>query len=315
MTHSALVTGAGGFVGASLCRHLRAQGWTVLEAVHGPATGDHQFACDIRHSDEVDALLMWARDVTHVFHLAGIAFVPEANREPARAFDANLNGTVHLARAMRRLAPHARMVFAGSSGVYGPPRALPVVEDHPLSPQTVYDISKTAADQFLAFLHRSEGFDVMRMRAFNHSGPGQSDDFVLSSFARQVAEIEAGRKAPVLLVGNLDVRRDFLHVRDVVRAYELAALHGVSGKAYNVASGASHAIREALEILIEASRVPIAVETDQRRVRSHDVTESFGSFDRLTADTGWSPTTPFRDLVLELLSDWRSRLACASADE
>ena len=158
------------------------------------------------------------RALTHVFHLAGVAFVPEATRDPIRAFDINLNGTVRIADAMRSQTPEARLLFAGSSGVYGAPQTVPITEAHALAPQSPYDISKSAADHYLGYVHKAEEFQVLRMRVFNHSGPGQSEDFVLPSFARQVARIEAGLDPPIIRVGNLSARRDFCHVADVVRA-------------------------------------------------------------------------------------------------
>jgi GDP-4-dehydro-6-deoxy-D-mannose reductase len=305
MSLRALVTGANGFVGQALTAHLRRNGWTVCGAVHGVPADCDQLPCDVRDPEQVDRLFRWAGDVTHVFHLAAVAFVPEANRDPARTFEINLNGTVRVVEALLDRAPRARLVFIGSSGVYGPPQSLPVTEDHSLNPQNVYDISKAAADQYVAYAQKARSLDAVRMRAFNHSGPGQDPEFVLPNFARQIARIEAGLDEPVLRVGNLDARRDFSHVDDVVRAYELAALHGRSGAAYNVCSGKACAVREALERLLALSRASIEVEVDPARLRPIDVPEVVGSHERLTADTGWTPKVPFDRLMEDLLQYWR----------
>jgi len=149
------------------------------------------------------------------------------------------------------------------------------------------------------------------MRPFNHSGPGQSSQFVLSSFARQIAEIEAGIRAPLLKVGNLESARDFLHVRDVVRAYGQAALQGRAGEAYNICSGKTWRIQQALDTLLQLSTCEIAVQQDPERMRPVDVPEVCGSHIKLTEHTGWAPDTSFRELLEELLEAWRAALRAA----
>ena len=151
----------------------------------------------------------------------------------------------------------------------------------------------------------STGYDIVRLRPVNHSGPGQSDLFVLSSFARQLARAEAGAAEPVLRVGSLEARRDFLHVDDVVRAYELAARKGGSGEVYNIASGRAVLIRDALDTLLRMARVKVAVEPAPDRLRPVEVLEVAGSSERLTAATGWTPQHPLEDLLADILSFWR----------
>lgn len=309
MSGRALVTGAGGFVGRVLCRYLERQGWDVLGAVMSDRdTSKNSTVCDITRPDEVERLFEWARDITHVFHLAAITFVPDAQRDPLHAMKVNVEGTVHLLQALEANAAHACFVYIGSSEVYGPPVRLPIDETHPLNPVNPYSISKAAADHFCAYFQRSTDVDVVRLRPFNHSGPGQSAEFVLSSFARQVARIEAGLDAPVLRVGNLEAARDFSHVNDVVRAYELAALEGVPGEAYNVCSGESHRIHDAVDILLRHASVDIEVEVDPARLRPVDVPETYGSYAKLANATGWRPQIDFETLVTELLTYWRSQL-------
>jgi GDP-4-dehydro-6-deoxy-D-mannose reductase len=220
MNQVALVTGASGFAGWHLSAWLRSQGWTVREAVNpGVAPGEAAYPCDIANEEQVRRLISWADQVTHVFHLAAVTFVPASCRNPLRTIEINLNGTVYLIAAMSELLPHARLVYVSSAAVYGVPESLPVTETHRLAPKEPYAISKAAADAYCEYLHQSAGADIVRMRPFNHSGPRQPDSFVLSSFAHQIARIEAGLEAPVLRVGNLDAARDFLHVADVVKAY------------------------------------------------------------------------------------------------
>ena len=191
--------------------------------------------------------------------------------------------------------------------MYGPPTELPIREEHPLNPQNPYAISKAAADSYCAYYHKSTGYAVVRMRPFNHSGPGQSDQFVLSSFARQIARAEAGLSEPIVRVGNLDARRDFLHVDDVVRAYELAALEGIPGEAYNIASGKAVSIRDALQMLLGMATTELAVEPASERLRPVEVPEISGSAEKLESATGWQPQKTVETLLADVLDYWRAR--------
>ena len=307
MNRTALITGAGGFVGHILRQYLSDRGWTVRCCdARAPADDPDWFTCDVSDARSVDALLEWAGgEVTHVFHLAAITFVPESGRDPHRAFDVNLQGTVLLTDAVRRHAPSARFVFIGSAEVYGPPRTLPMDEQHPINPTNPYAISKAAADLYCGYLHAAGLLDVVRVRPFNHSGPGQSDAFVLSSFAHQIARIEAGKEPPVLRVGNLEARRDFSHVSDVVRAYEALALEGQSGEVYNVCSGCAVSIRDALEGLLNVAGASIRVEHDPARMRPVDIPEMWGTHAKLSARTGWTPRISFDALLCDLIGYWR----------
>ena len=308
MSGRALITGAEGFVGRTLHRYLRRQGWEVLGAANRGQEAAGLIPCDITRPDDVEGLFERARNITHVFHLAAVTFIPESQRDPTHAMIVNVQGTIHLLQALEANAPHACFVYIGSSDVYGPPERLPIDETHPLNPVNPYAISKAAADHFCAFFQRSTDIDVIRMRPFNHSGPGQPSDFVLSSFARQVARIEAGMDPPVLRVGNLSAARDFCHVDDVVRAYELAALEGTPGEAYNVCSGEAHRIQEAIDILRSKAAVPIDIEVDPDRLRPVDVPQSYGSYAKLAQATGWRPEISFETLVKDLLTYWRQQL-------
>ena len=309
MSGRALVTGAGGFVGRVLCRYLERKGWEVLGAVSMERDVAKDFTlCDITRPEDVDRLFDWARDITHIFHLAAVTFVPDSHRDPINAVNVNLVGTMRLLQAVEANAPHVGFVFIGSSEVYGPPQQLPIDERHPLNPVNPYSISKAAADSFCGYFQSSAEVDVIRLRPFNHSGPGQSAEFVLSSLARQVARMEAGLDPPVLHVGNLSAARDFTHVNDVVRAYEMAALEGVPGEAYNICSGKAHRIQEAVDLLIATASLPIEVQVDADRLRAVDVPESYGSFAKFEQATGWRPEISFETLVHDLLSYWRQQL-------
>jgi GDP-4-dehydro-6-deoxy-D-mannose reductase len=309
MSKRALVTGANGFVGRYLRERLTARGWDLRCGIYGePVTSDEEFHCDIAAASEVRQMVEWAGPVSHVFHLAALTFVPISIEKPETTMTANLVGTIHLIEAMRGLCPEARLVYIGSAGAYGQPTALPVTEDHPFRPLNPYDISKAAADQYCEFASQAGWIEILRMRPFNHSGAGQSNLFVLPAFALQIARIEAGELPPVIKVGNLDTARDFLHVRDVVGAYEFAADKGVAGEAYNVCSGTSTRIGDALDILLKLARVPITVEVDPELLRPTDAPNVVGSNAKLAEHTGWQPELPFETILSDLLDEARTQI-------
>lgn len=305
MNRRVLVTGANGFVGGYLCRELADHGYDVVCGVSGPgALPWPSWEFDLADAASVDELVAWAGKIDGVVHLAAIAYLLEAAKSPAGVMDVNLAGTIRLIDSVQRRAPGVRIVFVGSGEAYGKPERLPVTEDHPLRPGNPYAISKAAADQYCAYA-AATGVNVVRARPFNHSGAGQPDGVVLSSFSKQIAEMEAGLRAPVMRVGNLEAIRDFSHVRDVVRAYRLLLEQGRAGEAYNVCSGQSYRIKDLLDGLLGLTKVRVTVETDPARMRVVDVPEIRGSHAKLTAETEWKPTISMQELLQELLDYWR----------
>jgi GDP-4-dehydro-6-deoxy-D-mannose reductase len=309
MTKRILVTGAYGFVGNKLSAYLESQGHHVLETdTRLPGISENAKPCDITDPGALADLVEWAAPLDAVIHLAAITFVPEAHAVPDRVMDVNLNGTKNLIRAMQQKTPDARLLFISTSEVYGPPEKLPVDESHPLNPKNPYAISKAEADRYCQKIHAETGMNIVRMRPFNHSGSGQADSFVLSSFARQIAEMESGIQEPVMRVGNLEAARDFTHVDDIVRAYALALDHAESGAVYNLCSGVSRPIQSALDGLLELSGINVDIQVDPDRMRPSEVAEVRGSHDAFTEKTGWTLEKSFQTLLENLLDDWRSRL-------
>lgn len=308
----ALVTGAAGFVGRRFCSYLSSRRWEVVGSdfwgTNPPPECCDWLRCDITSDTETAGLLKQAGALTHVFHLAALTFVPDSARDPAATFEVNVEGTTHIARGIMTHTPAARLILISSADIYGPPRFLPITETHPLQPGNPYAQSKEKAEEYCNRLSAAGRLDLVTLRPFNHTGPGQSEKFVLPSFARQIARIEAGAQPPVMRVGNLDAARDFSHVDDVIRAYELAALRGAAGETYNVCSGASVRVGDALERLRGMSQVEITVETDPARVRPVEVTEVRGSYEKLAAATGWRPEISFDRLLEDLLEYWRGRV-------
>jgi GDP-4-dehydro-6-deoxy-D-mannose reductase len=307
MTKRILVTGAEGFVGKRLCAFLEKSGHAVLRA-HAriiDAT-DASIETDISDLDSVTRLFQWAGNVDAVVHLAAITFVPEAQANPTRVMDVNFHGTQNIIHEMEARLPEARLLFVSTSEVYGPPKYLPVDEDHPINPQNPYAKSKAAADDYCEMIFESKGLDIVRMRPFNHSGPRQADSFVLSSFARQIAEMESGSQESIMRVGNLEAARDFMHVDDVIRAYALALDKGEAGAVYNLCSGDSRPIQSALDGLLSLSDLDVQIQIDPDRMRPSEVAEIRGSHELFTSKTGWNPENTFDQLLAELLDYWRA---------
>lgn len=313
-----LITGAAGFVGRHLVRRLSALGHhlTGFELVCPPEVRSwaREAGLDLREGDVTDpaalAVLFGEVRPEAIVHLAAVTSVPESLRDPTLTWRVNLLGTVNLLEAAARCAPRARVLVVTSSEVYGcvPADRQPITEDHPLRPLTPYAASKAAAD-LAAFQYASgAGLDVVRLRPFNHTGPGQSDRFVCSSFARQVAELERAGRPGELHVGDLSPARDFTDVRDIVRAYGLALEKGEKGCVYNLASGESRSIRWVAETLVGLARVPVRIVHDPERDRPVDIPLVVGSAERFGKLTGWRPTIPLEQTLADLLDYWRGRL-------
>ncbi len=286
-----LVTGAGGFAGRHAIAELTAHGHTVEAAdLRPPAAGagvtPHAF--DMLDPSAVDALVRAARPDA-CLHLAGIAYVPAAASDPAHAFAINVIGVLHVLRALSDHARAARTLVVTSAEVYGAhPCPAPIREDEPFRPESLYGISKAAADEAARLFGKQMGLPVMTVRPGNHIGPGQSPSFVVPAFVRQLAAIRAGA-APVMRVGNLDSRRDFTDVRDVVRGYRLLLERGAPGAAYNLASGRQVRIGDILDRLQALLGVQPRIETDAARYRPANASPQLDT-SRIRHDVGWAPS-------------------------
>ena len=306
-----LITGAAGFAGGHLLDHLL-ESSPLVHAWGSP--GD-----DLRSRD--DARVKWAAiDVLDrsavraaiaairpsvVYHCAGLADVHAAWQGSARTLDVNAIGTFNVLEAVREAGLSGPVLVTGSALVYRPSLEA-LTEGSPLGPAGPYAVSKLAQEMLAA---RSAAERVLITRSFNHAGPRQSDAYVTSSFARQIAEIEAGTQEPLIRVGNLESRRDISDVRDVVRAYRLLADRGNDRQPYNVCSGVAHKVRDLLDWLVAQAHVRVNVELDRSRLRPSDNPVVLGSYQRLHADTGWRPEIPIEKTLGDLLEYWRRRIA------
>lgn len=296
-----LITGASGFVGRHLLPLLAACfPEAELVADHVDVTDRNKVTKKVRDA-QPDACI----------HLAAVTTVAGARQDPDRAWHVNLHGTLNLARAVLAHARNCRLVFASSAEIYGTSfeSGRPLDETALLSPMNSYAATKAAADLALGAMV-NDGLRVVRLRLFNHTGPGQSDEFVLPAFARQIALIESGHQTPPLCVGRLDSKRDFLDVRDVCRAYVACLRCGPELETIlNIASGKPLRIGDILNALLDLAGLHTDVATDATRLRGPEIASASGDGSRARRRLGWAPTIPWQQTLADLLADWRIRVA------
>ncbi len=303
----ALISGATGFVGPHLVRHLEEAGDEVV------AVG-HQNGPDLLDTDAWSAKIA-SEQPNVIYHLAGFSDVGASWKRPLETFRLNAAGTLSILEAAR-LQHVDRVVVVSSADVYGiaSPASLPLTESAPLQPRSPYGSSKQAAEAIAQQYHRGWGLDVIIVRPFNHIGPGQSTNFFAPAIASKIASAELAGEG-VVTHGDLSPERDFTDVRDVVRAYRLIATAGSSGATYNVCTGKAVAMSTILDDLIAAATVPITTEPDLDLVRPVDLPVLRGSFDALRRDTGWEPSIPLTDTLMDVLADARERTTDPSTAE
>ncbi len=321
-----LITGISGFVGSVLANHLLSSGSGSSLELHGTIhRADsriqelrdqlHLHKGDLRNPSWIDQVVADVKP-DFVFHLAAWSDVRASWDQPWAVYELNIGCQLNLLEALRRHTPDARVLVVASSEVYGliEPEDLPLDESTPLRPNSPYGISKVAQDLMAQQYWYNYGLSTVRVRSFNHIGPGQSDSFVASAFARQIAEIEAGMQQPVLKVGNLEAERDYTDVRDMVSAYWLALQHGEPGEVYNIGSGSSIPVRELLNVLLKLSTIEISVEQDPARLRPSDVSRFVCDPRKFSKKTGWAPSISTRDSLKAVLDYWRASTDPPSAD-
>ncbi len=311
-----LVTGVTGFAGSHLVDFMLERSdveiWGILrwrsrtENIEHFRERIHLLECDLRDAESTRETIERIKP-DWIFHLAAQSFVPTSWRAPTESLTTNVLGQLHVFEACRRSGITPRIQIACSSEEYGMVHEdeLPIRETNPLRPLSPYAVSKVTQDMLAYQYFMSYHTDVVRTRGFNHEGPRRGPVFVASDFAKQVADIEAGRKPPVISVGNLEARRDFTDVRDMVRAYWLALEKGVPGEVYNICSGKAWRIRDMLDLLLTMTKVKIEVKTDPARLRPSDVPVLLGDATRFRAATGWAPTIPFERTLADMLDYWR----------
>jgi GDP-4-dehydro-6-deoxy-D-mannose reductase len=306
-----LVTGAGGFVGGHLAALCIERGTEVVGVGRRPLEGAPFAYEQVELLDAAAVRSLVARVAPErVFHLAAEASVARSWESPGSVVQHNVTSTLNLLEAVRLEAAEAAVLVACSGEEYGRPSQLPVVEEHQLRPQNPYAASKAMSDLLAGFYADAHGLRVVRTRAFNHAGPGQSDTYVIASFAKQIAEAEAAAPEDgqaLLVTGNTEVRRDFSDVRDVVRAYWLL-LQDAAPDVFNVCSGRATSVSDILDRLAALSPLEVERRVDPSRLREGEVMEIRGSHDKLTEATGWQPEIDLDQTLRDTLDWWRERV-------
>lgn len=311
------VTGASGFAGRHLIQELLASGHEPYGFVRKkdglPLPTSQVLVGDLCDLPSITALARHTPPFDACIHLGGLAFVPLGWSDPERVFKVNTLGTLHLLDAFRQNAPATRLVIVTSAEIYGQaPVDRAIREDDPPQPQNPYAIAKLAADSLALLYARRYGMPIIVARPANHIGPGQSPVFAISSFARQLAEIRAGRRAPPIEVGNLQSERCFLDVRDTVRAYRLLAERGQSGRAYNISAPNRATLEHVLSVMCEIAGVRPEWRIDPQRYRLTDRAAILDTT-RIREDTGWFPTIPLSQTLRDILNEWINRITDEAA--
>jgi GDP-4-dehydro-6-deoxy-D-mannose reductase len=311
------VTGIEGFVGRHLANHLLSQNYEVsgtvwneneISPLQKRFSSLKLFQADIRDQGAVRKIL---KDVLPdaILHLAAQSSGAYSYKNPRLTFEINVLGTVNLLETVARVVPDARVILVSSSDAYGKvgEDQIPIKETTPFHPVNPYSASKAAQDLLGIQYSCSHGLDIVRVRSFPHTGPGQNSIFALSNFARQISSIEAIDFSKPMGVGNLEVIRDYLDVEDVVRAYTILMDQGEAGEVYNVASGTGYSLGELLEMMLSLSFKEIKVEEDPALFRPSDIPILIGDSTKFKELTGWKPTIEMKETLQRLLNHWRGR--------
>lgn len=308
----ALITGCNGFVGKWLSRYLQTAGYEVF----GIGNSDHSLVADIKYNKidilETAALTAILGDIQPelIFHLAGVSYLPDADKSPCRSIDINVMGSLSLFESIRSACPASKTLFVGSSKEYSSNvNATTITENiHPV-PENFYGITKYCAEMIGQQYVRQFGLNIFFTRSFNHTGPGQAPLFVCSDWAKQVVQIELGEKEPVLLTGNLESTIDFTDVRDVVDGYYRILKSGKAGEVYNVCSGTGYTLEWILNYLISKSSKNITIHNESVKNRNHATNRYLtGDNSKLKKHTGWNCTIPMVNTLDDLYNYWMEQL-------
>lgn len=305
----ALITGINGFVGYYLSKYLLEQGY----AVYGTVIEDNVnienvniYKMNILNKNEVEETIRKI-DPDFIYHLAGQSAVGLSWENPTLTIDVNVNGTINLLDAVRENDLNTKVLIIGSSDQYGiiKPEDCPISEEHELNPSSPYAISKTTQEQIAKLYIKAYNMNIIMVRAFNHIGPMQSKNFVVSDFASKVAEIEDGAE-PIIRVGNIESYRDFTDVRDIVQGYTMLMEKGKIGEVYNIGSGNAYKIQDILNILLSLSTKEIKVEIDKEKLRPSDVPIVKCDNSKIKSHINWDVQYDIKNTLKDTLDYWRN---------
>jgi GDP-4-dehydro-6-deoxy-D-mannose reductase len=314
-----LITGITGFAGSHLADYCLERGGVDVHGIIRWRSRTENIEhldgkislheCELRDAGSTRDVIEKVRP-EYIFHLAAQSYVPTSWHAPSESLTTNVLGQLHIFEAVRKLDHKCRIQIACSSEEYGMvyENEVPITEENPLRPLSPYGVSKVGQDLLGYQYFMSYKTDVVRTRCFNHTGPRRGPVFVCSDFARQIVEIERGRRDPVMYVGNLEASRDFSDVRDIVKAYWLALEKGKGGEVYNICQGKSWKIQEILDMLLGMTSAEIEVKLDKSRLRPSDVPILEGDSSKFRKETGWKPEIPFEQTLKDVLEYWRERM-------
>ncbi len=312
-----LVTGAGGFAGSHLVELLQSHGFQNIfvttysssKFLNQRLSSSFIFQGDLTDYSFTQSVIQQAQPQV-IFHLAALSTVHDSVDKAKLMLTTNTVLQYNLLEAIRHHTPQARVLAICSANQYGlvKPEEVPISENQPFRPLNPYAVSKLSQEYLAYQYYLSYKLDVIRLRAFNHTGERQTPNFVIPAFAKQIAEIEAGLKPPVIKVGNLEAIRDFTYVGDMVKAYLLAAEKGNSGAVYNLGSGHGVKIQALLDKLIKLAQVKIEIEPDSDRLRPSDVPILIADNSKFVQLTGWQLTTSLDEMLLKVLNYWRQQI-------
>ncbi|MEE9271492.1 MAG: GDP-mannose 4,6-dehydratase [Candidatus Krumholzibacteria bacterium] len=314
----ALITGITGFAGSHLADYcLEREGVDVYGMIRWRSRTENiehlegkvkLVECDLRDATSTRSVIEEIRP-DYIFHLAAQSYVPTSWRAPSESLTTNVIGELNIFEAARKIDLKCRIQVACSSEEYGLVHEdeLPIRESNPLRPLSPYAVSKVGQDMLGYQYHKSYNMDIVRTRSFNHTGPRRGPVFVVSDFAKQIADIERGQREPVMYTGNLEASRDFSDVRDIVKAYFLSLEKGKAGEVYNICAEKAWTIREMLDMLLSMTDAKIEIKKDPNRLRPSDVPRLLGDCSKFRKDTGWKPEIPFETTLRDTLDFWRKR--------
>lgn len=306
-----LITGGTGFAGTHLVRYLQPTTPDIVvmasdQSAPGREAGGHYYELDLCQEDDVRSALREIRPA-EIYHLAGVSAVDQSWANARRTFEVNVVGAYNLFGAAMDLAEPPRILNISTAQVYAP-SDQPLTEESPVDPDNPYAASKAMAEMLAVSFRRAKAGGIITARSFNHTGPGQLPSFVLSSIAKQFAEMEIGLRPPTLVVGNTDVERDFSDVRDVVRAYAGLLGKGRIGQVYNVCSGAGARLSDIIGQFQAACSRVVTLEVDPARIRPGEIPRVVGNSTKIKTATGWNPLIPIGQTIRDLLDWWRDKL-------
>jgi len=311
-----LITGIEGFVGGYLAEELLSPENEVYGTYFDETTLIEKVKqnCTLRQLDirDEELLLSFIQDINPdaIFHLAAQSSAAVSWKKPQLTIDINTIGMINLLECTRNASPHSRIIAIGSSEEYGIVKAEdnPICEDYPLSPNSPYSVSKATCEELCRLYVNAYNMDIVMTRSFNHTGIRQSTKFVMADFSKRIAEISAGKRAPVLEVGNLEAKRDFTDVRDIVKAYIVIQQKGKCGEVYNVGSGISDSIQNYLNYMIQREGLKVDIIRDEKRMRPSDNPVICCDNAKLK-DLGWNKTIDIHTTINEMIDSWKADLS------